>query len=113
MNVSSPPRSCGRRERRLLAHLRHDDGPARIDHAARDRVHRAIARARRPEPDTARCFHVQLAARLVEENHGAAGDLMAPLQQLDEGVETVFRLSAPDSAWLTSSRVASRRISFV
>ncbi len=86
-----PPRSGGRRERRLLADLRHDDRPARVDHAAGDRVDRAIARARRPEPDTARGFDVQLPARLVEQNHGAAGDLMAPLQQLDERVEYGFQ----------------------
>ena len=39
------------------------------------------------EPDAARGLDVQLAAGLVEQDHRAAGDLVAALEQLDERVQ--------------------------
>jgi hypothetical protein len=56
---------------------------------------------------------VQLLAVAIRENHGAAGDLMPALQDVEDRMQRGLRLRTPESAWLTSSSVARRRVSFV
>jgi hypothetical protein len=76
-----------RRQRRLLADARHHHRLAGIDHPFRDAVAGTGARPLDREPGPDRGVRVQLARFRIEDEHGAADDLVSAFQQIENRLE--------------------------
>ena len=81
------PLARRRRQRRLLAHPRHDHRLPGVDHPLGDPIAGSTPGPLPREPGSDRRLRMQFPAVGILQEHGAADDLMPPLEQVEHGLE--------------------------